>query len=121
MNNPSPVRFVGPLAPYMASYQTELEAKGYKPSSAADKLQLVAAVSRWLAAGGLGIAGLTPERTEAFFALRRQHGRARHRSSHALRGFVLHLERCGALLAPEPPEATGVDRLVEDYRRYLQG
>jgi site-specific recombinase XerD len=119
MNNPSQARLVGPLAPYMAGYQAELEAKGYQPSSVADKLQLVAQVSRWLAAEGLGLAELTPERTEAFFALRRQHGRARHRSSHALRGFVLHLGRCGALLAPEPPEATGVDRLVEDYRLYL--
>ena len=119
MNIPSQVRFVGPLAPYMAGYQADLEAKGYKPSSAARHLQLVAQVSRWLAAQGLGLAELTPERIEAFFALRRQHARFLHTSPHALRGFVLHLERCGALLSPEPGEPTAVDRLVEDYRRYL--
>jgi hypothetical protein len=50
MNIPSQVRFVGPLAPYMADYQTDPEAKGYKPSSVVDHLQLVAQVSRWLAA-----------------------------------------------------------------------
>jgi site-specific recombinase XerD len=119
MNIPSQVRLVGPLAPYMADYQANLEAKGYKPSSVADQLRLVAQVSRWLAAQGLGLAELTPQRIEAFFVIRRQNGRARHTSSHALRGFVLHLERCGALLSPEPPEPTAVDRLVEDYRRYL--
>jgi hypothetical protein len=32
MNTPSQVLHVGPLAPYMASYQSVLEASGYKPA-----------------------------------------------------------------------------------------
>jgi hypothetical protein len=67
MNNPSQVRLVGPLAPYMAGYKAELEAKGYKPSSIANHLQLVAKVSRWLEADGLGVTGLTPDRIEIFW------------------------------------------------------
>jgi site-specific recombinase XerD len=119
MNTPSQVRFVGPLAPYMSGYQSELEAKGYKPSSIAHHLQLVAKVSRWLEAQGLGVTGLTPERIETFFTLRRQRVRVLHTSPHALRGFVLHLRRRGALPPPEPAKPTAVDQLLDDYRHYL--
>ncbi|MGH9066425.1 MAG: tyrosine-type recombinase/integrase [Acidimicrobiales bacterium] len=119
MNVPSQVRFVGPLAPYMAGYQEELEAKGYKPSSVAHHLQLVAKVSRWLESQGLGVAGLTPDRVETFFDLRRQHVGFLHTSAHALSGFVLHLERQGALDPSEPGEPTAVDRVLDNYRRHL--
>jgi integrase/recombinase XerD len=119
MNNPSQVRFVGPLAPYMAGYRAELEAKGYRPSSVALHLQLVAQVSRWLEAQDLGVAGLTPGRVEMFFALRRQYGHVLHTSPRALNGFLVGLERQGALSRPGPAPGSAVDRVVEEYHRYL--
>lgn len=119
MNTPSQVRFVGPLAPYIAGWQEELEGHGYRPSSVASHVRLVAQISEWLEAQELCVADLTPDRIEAFFALRRQRARFRQTSSHSLSGFVRHLQGQGVLPIPAPVVADGLGRLLRDYRQYL--
>ncbi len=59
MHGQSVVGMEGPLAPYAAGFVVDLVARGYRPRSVSGQLELMAHVSRWLAAQGLGPGGLT--------------------------------------------------------------
>lgn len=72
--NPSRVKVVGPLVPYVAGFREELECQGYRRNAVADQLGVMAHVSRWLSARGLSEKDLTPECVEAFLASRRAAG-----------------------------------------------
>ena len=54
----------GPLAAFAPGFAAELVARGYRPRSAAEQLRLMADVSGWLAARGLGAGDLTEARVE---------------------------------------------------------
>lgn len=61
----------GPLAVFVSGFREDLVRRGYAPRAAAKQLQLMAHVSRWLAACGLGAADLTAVRVERFVEERR--------------------------------------------------
>ena len=119
MNDPSRVRVSGPLVPYAPGFRAELEARGYTPGSVALQLQLAAQLSRWLMAQGLDVSGLTPDRMEEFFKVRRARVRTLHLSPPALRVLVEHLDNLGALPAPPALEPTPLEAFLERYRHYL--
>ena len=49
MSDPSRVRITGPLAAFADGFAAELSEQGYRPNAAANQLQLLAHLSRWLA------------------------------------------------------------------------
>ncbi len=122
MRDPSSVRVTGPLERYARGFRVELDRRGYAPASAAQRMQLMACVSRWMAAERVAVPGLTCERLEGFVAWRQAAGYAHFRSSRSLAPLLDYLRALGA--APErglvPPDGP-VDVLVERYRSYLLG
>ena len=62
------------LAEYAVGFRAELPRLGYTPLTAAGQLRLVAHLSRWLAAAGLGASALTAPVLERYFADRRAAG-----------------------------------------------
>ena len=104
-----------------AGFCAELAGKGFAPASAARHLQLMACLSRWMAAQRLGLSELTPERVESFAADRRAAG-YRHMRSRGLLVLLGYLRGLGVIPERPAPTAEGpVDRLVERYRGYLLG
>jgi hypothetical protein len=79
MRDPSGVRVTGPLERYARGFRVELDRRGYAPASAAQRMQLMACVSRWMAAERVAVSGLTCERLEGFV---RGGGRPAMRTSH---------------------------------------
>jgi integrase/recombinase XerD len=74
MMDPSRVRVTGPLERYAPGFLAELIAVGYKRVSAALQLQLMAHLSRWMAADELGPERLSLTEAERFLAARRAAG-----------------------------------------------
>lgn len=66
-----PVRVGGPLAGYVAGFETELRRLGFTPLSVVGQMRLMAHLSRWLEAEGLGVDDLSVERVEEFLVHRR--------------------------------------------------
>ena len=118
MHGQSVVGMEGPLAPYAAGFVVDLVARGYRPRSVSGQLELMAHVSRWLAAQGLGPGGLTEEEAGRFLAVRRE-SHVSLRSWRALGPLVVYLR--GLQVVPEPVTAaeTPVERLLASYRGYL--
>lgn len=120
MGNPSRVRVVGPLVPYVAGFRAELEGQGYRPNTATNQLQLMAHVSRWLASESLGVEDLTGERVEEFLAARRAAGYRLWCSLKGVAPLLAHLDRLGVLPECAPAAApTPAEELLERYRVYL--
>lgn len=111
MIDPVRVRVSGPLAPFAAGFAAELTRQGCTPKSASLQLQLMAHVSRWLAAQALDPGALSPVTAERFLAACRAAGYAEHRSEKALRPLLVYLRglgvtpRVGAPVREEPVEA----------------
>src|SRR5262249_28765616 len=84
------------------------------------QLHLVAQVSRWLEAEGLGVEELTELDVERFVAVRRARVQRLFRSRQALEPVIGYLRGVGVVHASVP---TGplkpVDELLERYRRFL--
>lgn len=123
MGKPSRVRVTGPLAPYAEGFRRELTNRGYRPNAAANQLQLMAHLSRWLESAGMAIEELSPPRVEKFLADRRQEGYTLWLSLKALEPLLAFLRGLGfvvpaALAATEPVSA--VDQVLVNYRRYLR-
>lgn len=120
MHDPARVRVPGALMPHAEGFREELARLGYTAGSAELQLGLVAHLSRWLAEQGLQVSGLTPERVEQFFEVRRSSGYTAHRSARSLAPLQGYLRRLGVLSAPTPPVAsTPLEKLLDDYRVYL--
>jgi integrase/recombinase XerD len=85
MSHPSRVRMTGPLRPFVKGFTAELAGQGYLPGPAASQLQLIAHLSRWLDASGLGVADLVPSILARFLAARRTQGYVLWLSPKALR------------------------------------
>ena len=120
MKDPSRVAVMGPLAPFASAFVEELGRRGYARVSAVAQMQLVAHLSRWMAAEGLAAGELTAAQVQRFAEARRAAG-YRHfvRPSalapllECLRGLgVTPAADAGALGAP-------ADLLAERYREYL--
>jgi site-specific recombinase XerD len=116
---PSRVRLTGPLAVFGEGFTGELARLGYKPNAAADQLRLMAHLSRWMDAGRIEPAGLTPEAAQAFLAARRAAGYVLWLSPKALAPLLGYLRRLGVTPEPAPGPVTPVEGLLGCYQRYL--
>lgn len=122
MRDPSRVRVTGPLERYAAGFRVELGRRGYASASAAQRMQLMACVSRWMAAERVAVSGFTCERVEGFVAWRRAAGYVHFRSSRSLAPLLEYLRALGAVPERVVVAADGpVDVLVERFRAYLLG
>jgi integrase/recombinase XerD len=119
MRDPSRVRVIGPLQQYAPEFVAELARLGYKPRAAAFQVQLMAHLSRWMDAGGLGPVGLTPQVAEAFLAARRAEGYVLWLSPKALVPLLGFLRRLGVVPPPVPAPVTPAEALLGRYQRYL--
>jgi integrase/recombinase XerD len=114
------VRVRGPLAGYARGFADELAGQGYTAGSTRLQLQLMAHVSRWLDAEGLGATGLTELAAERFMAARRATGCRLFRSRRALEPMLVYLRGLGVAPAPAAAGPVGpVEELLARYRRYL--
>jgi len=120
MGNPSRVRMTGPLTPHAGGFRRELERVGYRPNPVCDQLRLMAHVSRWLEARGLGAEELTSARVEEFLEHRRAEGYTLWLSAKAMVPMLSYLRGLGVIATPAPAvAATEVELLHERYRVYL--
>jgi len=117
--DPSRVRVTGPLAVFREGFTGELARLGYKPNAAADQLRLMAHLSRWMDAGHLEAAALTPQVTGAFLAARRAGGYVLWLSPKGLAPLLGYLRRLGEVPQPPSAPATSAGLLLERYRQYL--
>jgi integrase/recombinase XerD len=119
MGDPARVRLTGPLVVFREGFAAELARLDYKPNAAADQLRLMAHLSRWMDAGHLEAAALTPPVTAAFLAARRAAGYVLWLSPKALAPLLAYLRRLGVVPLPQPAPATPAGALLEAWRRYL--
>src|ERR1700680_2644114 len=90
VRDPSRVMVVGPLAPQADGFCAELGRRGYSGASAAELMQLMAHLSRWLGSEHLEPAGLTGTVVGQFPADRRERYR-RRLTENALRPLLVYL------------------------------
>ena len=110
----------GPLAEYAGGFRAELARLGYTPLTAAGQLRLVAHLSRWLAAEGLGASALTAPVVEGYFSGRRSAGYANERTVAALGPLLGYLRGLGvAPAAATASPATATGQLLARYASYL--
>jgi integrase len=119
MSDPSRVRFTGPLVGHVAGFGAMLEAAGYRHGGV-DQLRVMAHVSRWLAAEGLAVGDLTPDRVEQFLVARREAGYTLWLSSKGVAPLMGYLRSVGAVPPPAPiVAATPAERCLSAFRTYL--
>jgi len=109
----------GPLVPYVAGYNAELESKGYRPSSVANHVRLLAHASRWLHEHGYGADELA-ERSEAFLVARRAIGYTQWISPEAMAPLLTYLRSRGVVTVPTAVIATARERVLDAYQHYLR-
>lgn len=113
------VRVRGPLEGHASGFAESLAAAGYATGSAHLQVQLIAQLSRWLEAEGLGVQDLDGIGVERFIAARRARVQRLFRSRRALDPLMGYLRSIGVIAVPEPVVLTEVDELLQGYRRYL--
>jgi len=110
----------GPLAPYAEGFREDLLGQGYAWGSAAHQIHLMAHVSRWLQANGLGPADLGDGAAGRFAAARRADGYVALRSAGALAPLLGYLRGLGVVAAPRMPEPRApADQLAARFGEYL--
>lgn len=120
MSDPLRVRMSGPLSVFAAGFRDEIEGRGYRPGAVAKQLQLMAHVSRWLAAHELEPAALDREQIAEFVAERRT-SHTHLASVRGLKALLGHLRALGVV----PPEgsreaATTAGELLDRYADHLR-
>jgi site-specific recombinase XerD len=110
----------GPLAEYAEGFREHLLGQGYRWGSAAHQIHLMAHVSRWLEANGLGPADLGEGAARRFAAARRADGYAAMRSPSALAPLLGYLRGLGVVAASGMPKPQApADRLAARFGEYL--
>ena len=110
----------GPLARYAEGFREELCGQGYTQGSAAHQIHLMAHLSRWLEAQGLGPAALDECLISQFVAARRAGGYAALRSAKAVAPLLGYLRGLGVVAVPLVPEPQAAgDGLIGRFARYL--
>jgi len=106
------------LALFASGFRDDLFRQGYK--SGLGPLTLMAHLSEWLAAEGLGVEDLSRERVETFLVTAGQRGRRVSWSMGAVVPVLDYLVRVGAVptWGPRLP-VTVAGVVIEDYKRYL--
>jgi integrase/recombinase XerD len=119
MSVASRVRITGPLSSFAQGFAAELCKQGYRPQPVANQLQLIAHLSRWLAAKDMDVQSLTTPVLNRFLAARRARGYTLWLSPKALVPFLDYLRDCGVALPLPPMELGPSEELLRRYRRYL--
>ncbi len=109
----------GRLGPYVEGYQSRLQALGYPPSSARNKLKELGQLGRWMAGKEMEAAQLSGTQVEEFLAARRAEGCRRVPHGRSFVPLLDYLRDQGIIAAPEPAPLTALDELIGCYRRWL--
>jgi site-specific recombinase XerD len=97
-----------------------LRASGYTPLTTVNVMRLMAHLSRWLSANGLGAADLTRGQVERYVAARRAEGRTSGLSPRSLDPILGMLTDAGALTPEEPGgPVSEEERLLAAFERHL--
>ena len=116
---PSRPEVTGPLAEYAGGFRAELARLGYTPLSAACQMRLMAHLSRWMTAEGLGVLDLDTPAAERYFAARRSAGYANERTVAALGPLLGYLRGLGAVPLPSAEPVTEAGLLLDRFAAYL--
>lgn len=112
----------GPLEPYAVGYAQWLAAQGFSQSRIERRVDQLGHLSHWLAIEGLGPDELTAEQRLRFSQARRAAGYRTWLSPRSLRVPLAYLRDAGVIAVPAVVVPEGpVERLLDDYRRYLAG
>lgn len=116
---PSRVCVLGPLAAFAQGFDRELVRQGHARPTRCHQLQLMAHLSRWMAAEEVTVAELSAGQVQRFVAARRVAGYRHYRSARGLAALLGYLRGRGVLPAPPVAAADQLERLVDRYRDYL--
>lgn len=119
--NAATVRVSGPLADYKHGLWAHLRSLGYPTSSSANKLHVLAHLSRWLDERRIAPALITTGMLGEFLGDRRAAGYTTCFTLRALAPLVEYLIRRGVIppLSTVPEPQTPLEMLLGDYERYL--
>jgi site-specific recombinase XerD len=121
MSDPLRVQLSGPLLVFAAGFLEELLGRGYRPGTAAKQLQLMAHLSRWVAAHRLEPGDLREVEIERFVQERRATGRVQLASARALVPLLGYLRGLGVVPPAGSREApTLAGALLDRYAEYLR-
>jgi integrase/recombinase XerD len=114
------VRVSGPLEEFAERFATELTGLGYSPRGGEGQLRLMAHLSRWMSAQGLGAGDLSAGAVERFAAARRSSHRGL-RSPRALARLLGYLRSLGVAPGESVVARTDpADVLLERFATYLE-
>jgi integrase/recombinase XerD len=120
MSDPSRVVVSGPLSVFVPGFREHLVRRGYTPGAAAKQLQLMAHLSRWMAARDLEPEELRGVEIERFVCERRASGRIQLVSARALVPLLGYLRGLGVGPAAGSREApTPAGELLDRYADHL--
>jgi integrase/recombinase XerD len=120
MNDPSRVFISGPFAPFREGFLHSLLELGYTSESAANQLQLIAHLSRWLDGEGLDVQTFCRNDLRRYFQLRRQAGYTHSVSMKAMLPLLTYLKAEGVSLSMSTKVNCGpVEVAIDRYRDYL--
>ena len=112
----------GPLEPCAVGYARWLAEQGFSGSRIERRVDQLGHLSHWLAIEGLGPDELTAEHQLRFSEARDAAGYRTWVSPRSLRVPLAYLREAGVVSAPAAVVPEGpVERLLDDYRRYLAG
>ncbi|WP_104131382.1 tyrosine-type recombinase/integrase [Cryobacterium sp. M91] len=119
MSDPEYVLVEGPLVVLVPGFRDRLNAAGYFPGSAAQQLQLIACLSRWMVGRNLAVEGLTTIVVEEFFRERRSTHK-NYRTPRSSSAFLLFFKGAGFSYG-SGAEATALawDRTLGLFGSYL--
>lgn len=110
----------GPLVPFVAGYERELQELGCRPGTVKHRLGLMGQLNRWLVSEHLGAGDLTVVRVEEFLGAQRDAGRRRVPTLVGVTPLLSHLgERAVVVQAADSAVAAPIDALLADYHHHL--
>src|SRR5262245_51371345 len=109
----------GRLGPFVEGYQSRLQALGYSPSSARNKLKELGQLGRWMAIREIGAGQLSCSAVGEFLAAQQAAGCARVPGARSFAPLLEYLRDEGVIAVEEPAPATALEELIGRYRRWL--
>jgi integrase/recombinase XerD len=121
MGRPTGAHVRGPLRPFVRGFLLELFELGYSWAAQGSRLRLMAELSSWMAARGMGPGDLTRPLLEQFLGeARALCPGARWCSPSSERQLLGYLRGLGVLPEPEVPVLSDpLDRLLDEFAEYL--
>jgi integrase/recombinase XerD len=110
----------GPLGPFFESYSSEMCSEGYAQQTREVQIRVIADFSHWLARRQISAQEVTAELFRPFLRARARRRRLTRNDQPALDRLLSLLVREGAVPLPASPTETPADRLLTEFRLYLQ-